>query len=809
MHSLYTATYRSPYNDSGDTPERKIATDRMKAHPEQTGIPASSAGTPHAANTINYRPDIDGLRAISVMAVMVYHFFPQALPGGLVGVDIIFVISGYLINKILLEQNRIDGAAIKTFYARRIKRIFPALLIVMWCTFAFGWISLYADEFKELGKHIMGGAGFASNLVYLAEAGYFDASAEQKPLLHLWSLAVEEQFYLFWPLLLIAVTGTPRRRLMVKVLWAASFAGNLYLSYAHPDVAYYLPLTRFWEILTGAMLAFAEHDLRTKSAILDVSSSSTPTATSAHKQDTAIHAETNASTSKDTNTSGASPHTSIIPTLINRNGGMLGLFMLAASIVLVDGHANFPGWQALIPVVGAWLLIRSGGVLATQPAALVQGKMTSGLQPPNLPLQEQQQEQPANTQTLSYRLLANRGMVLIGLISYPLYLWHWPIIAYLKITELQPSVALRLAGIALTFAAATLTYLLLEKKLRHRKGWTVAVLVILMMLMAAIGHNIWSRNGLDFRQVNYTLYKQKALDAIASATGLRALQGDTNEVATLNFDRATFEANNPDYAKHLRDLALRMQADPALYQRIKNDFEAINQQGFQCVGNACDVPIGLGPKGMRPRVVIIGDSHAENFFSALDSTHRHLDVVRFTLPGCAPMQSRYKSEDNRCSQLMKQAREHLAAQRTDLVILAARWPDNYAPVSQDIETFGKLAARVALAGPSLTFTADGSKIMLRYNSSDDIIDHVNRYIDASKFAQNAAMKAFAAQQGVGYVDKIEALCKDGICRMTLDGTQLFVTDYGHLSAAGAAFLGSELMRAGTLKELLGASPNAR
>ena len=211
-----------------------------------------------AAPVNQYRPDIDGLRALAVIGVIVYHFFPKALHGGLVGVDIFFVISGYLISLILISQPRLDASVLKTFYARRVKRIFPALLAVMLCSFGFGWIALYADEFKELGKHIMASAGFASNLVYMQEAGYFDVAAEQKPLLHLWSLGVEEQFYIIWPLLLILLGQRERQRLAIKILWLLSFAGNLYLSYRNVDAAYYLPFTRFWEILTGAMLAFSE-----------------------------------------------------------------------------------------------------------------------------------------------------------------------------------------------------------------------------------------------------------------------------------------------------------------------------------------------------------------------------------------------------------------------------------------------------------------------------------------------------------------------------------------------------------------------
>ena len=144
-----------------------------------------------------YRPDIDGLRAIAVGSVLVYHAFPSLLPGGFIGVDIFFVISGFLITTILLQSLAAGDFSYRDFYARRIRRIFPALLLVLLATLAFGWYVLLPGEFSQLGKQITGGAAFFANLVFLGESGYFDATAETKPLLHLWSLGIEEQFYIF------------------------------------------------------------------------------------------------------------------------------------------------------------------------------------------------------------------------------------------------------------------------------------------------------------------------------------------------------------------------------------------------------------------------------------------------------------------------------------------------------------------------------------------------------------------------------------------------------------------------------------
>jgi peptidoglycan/LPS O-acetylase OafA/YrhL len=149
-----------------------------------------------------YRSDIDGLRAIAVLSVVGFHAFPNWIKGGFIGVDIFFVISGYLISTIIfgnLESRRFSYAE---FYARRIKRIFPALILVLVSSFALGWYVLFAHQYQQLGKHIASSAGFVSNIVLWFESGYFDNDAKTKPLLHLWSLGIEEQFYIVWPLLL-------------------------------------------------------------------------------------------------------------------------------------------------------------------------------------------------------------------------------------------------------------------------------------------------------------------------------------------------------------------------------------------------------------------------------------------------------------------------------------------------------------------------------------------------------------------------------------------------------------------------------
>jgi peptidoglycan/LPS O-acetylase OafA/YrhL len=226
-------------------PASDFASARTDVHTESRNLAASA-----------YRPDVDGLRAIAILAVLGFHAFPWKFSGGFVGVDIFFVISGYLISSIILAGLERGRFSLVDFYGKRIRRIVPALIVVMAFCLTVGWYVLLEDEFQQLGKHIAGGAAFIQNFVLWGESGYFDNAPETKPLLHLWSLAVEEQFYIFWPLLLIAAHKwrLPFLRLTAAIA-LISFGVNLYLTWNAPTAAFYSPLSRFWELMTGCSLA--------------------------------------------------------------------------------------------------------------------------------------------------------------------------------------------------------------------------------------------------------------------------------------------------------------------------------------------------------------------------------------------------------------------------------------------------------------------------------------------------------------------------------------------------------------------------
>ena len=377
-----------------------------------------------------YRPDIDGLRAIAVLSVIAFHASSRIISGGFAGVDIFFVISGFLISSIILKGLENNAFSFATFYSRRIRRIFPALITVLSASWLIGWFVLLPDEFQQLGKHIASSTVFISNFVLNSESGYFDAT-ELKPLLHLWSLGIEEQFYLIYPLILY-LAWRMRLNLIGIILGLAliSFVLNIARITDYPSSTFYFPQTRFWELLAGGVLAYITLRRTTSgwsiSALLRIRN---------QKQ--------------------------------ARNMASIagGLLILGALFGLNQDMA-FPGWWALLPVSGAFLLIGAG------PGAW-----------------------------LNRTVMTRKSLVFIGVISYPLYLWHYPLLAFVRIIEYgNPSPWLIFAAMIAGFPLAWLTYRLIEHplrfNLRKRVLWG---LIVTMVLIGLVGQYTKNKHGFGDR----------------------------------------------------------------------------------------------------------------------------------------------------------------------------------------------------------------------------------------------------------------------------------------------------------------------
>lgn len=395
---------------------------------------------PHLSHP-KYRRDIDGLRAVAVLSVVAFHAFPSWIKGGFIGVDVFFVISGYLISTIIYENLDRGTFSFTEFYLRRVKRIFPALLLVLVSCYAFGWFSLLGDEYMQLGKHIAGGAGFVSNLVLWSESGYFDNAAETKPLLHLWSLGVEEQFYIFWPLLLWFAYRLRLNLLSIGILVAVvSFGLNLHQVKVDAVADFYSPQTRFWELMLGSILAWV------------TLYKPNFTAPDAPRLERWIARALDYGARRASTIS------------------VVAALLLAFGFWRIDKHLGFPGKWALVPVLSAVMLIFAG------PGAWV-----------------------------NRVILSNRIAVWIGLISFPLYLWHWPLLTYARIIHSKvPAAPMRGAIVVVSIILAWLTYRLVERPVRlgsRGVAFKVATLVALMPLVGVVGYNTFARHGLVFRDV--------------------------------------------------------------------------------------------------------------------------------------------------------------------------------------------------------------------------------------------------------------------------------------------------------------------
>lgn len=508
-----------------------------------------------------YRSDIDGLRAVAVLLVVIFHAFPRRLAGGFVGVDVFFVISGFLITSLILRSLDNSDFSFADFYARRIKRIFPALIAVLAFCLLFGWFFLFPGEYRDLGKHSTAGAAFIANFSFLQETGYFDITSDHKPLLHLWSLGIEEQFYIVWPaLVVLAWRWRSGPIVMACLICLGSFLCNIVVTRTNAALAFYLPFTRFWELMIGCIIAFATPS--------DGSPISLP---ARFAQLASFHRR----------------HRQ----LLDNAAGLLGLTMIIVAAFVIRPSWPFPGWWALMPTCGAALLILAG------PQSWI-----------------------------NRWLLSHRAIVYIGLISYPLYLWHWPILTFARMVHLkEPTELMKVACIAAAVVLADLTYRYIERPIRFgpptaRKPVMAS---IAMVAVGCLGLFIYASGGLASR-----------------------------------------------FPKELQNLV----------GDIRNNESEDNRQ-YRCVymgtkdmtfPASCD---GTDQPGTR-HVVLWGDSHAAQLGPGLDELRRNggnFQLAQYSSAGCPPVLKFESAARPNCAPVNELVVEKIARLKPDTVILAARW----------------------------------------------------------------------------------------------------------------------------------------
>jgi peptidoglycan/LPS O-acetylase OafA/YrhL len=593
---------------------------------------------------LRYRADIDGLRALAVLAVILFHTFPNELPGGFVGVDIFFVISGYLITQIILEDLDSGAFTAASFYSRRVRRLFPALILVLIATFAFGWHYFLPIELTSLGKNILASALFSANLMLLSEVNYFDVAAHVEPLLHIWSLGIEEQFYLVWPLLLWSL---PRKRLLLAtfIILSASFMLNVTMIAHHPSETFYLPFTRAWELMAGAALAqTSREDERCHDLLAAV-----------------------------------------------------GAAAVALSFLLINTKTPFPGWAAAVPVAGTLFLIRSEGSY------------------------------------LNRVVLSNRAATNIGVISYPLYLWHWPLLVFAEVLKFKRLTDLeRGLVIALTFFLAWLTYKFVERPIRFGRVRFARPLVVSMAALAVA--------------------------ALVPALG---------------------------YGPALPDRISRMitPLDPREGLRV-GECMLLDGAKVEFSSNCVDQK--------HPLVAIWGDSTASALVPGFRNlqTSRQFGIAQFTVSSCPPLLIRSGSMTAFCLEQNQKIVDLIRGSSPDIVMLHANWGanDNVESLRPTIEALRALnIRRIVILGPVPVWKGGlPAAVATYYRRSDEVMpERIWQYVE--KDSGDSNMRKISDSLGVDYVSARDAFCNNRGC-VTRIGESLVARDSIHLTPVGSIFL---------------------
>lgn len=641
-----------------------------------------------------YRPDIDGLRAIAISSVVAFHAFPKFLTGGFLGVDVFFVISGFLIAGIILREQAEGTFKISRFYQRRVRRIFPALIVVLLACLCMGMISLFDVEFLQLARHAFFGAFGLANLSLSKDTSYFSLAAETNPLLHLWSLGVEEQFYLLIPPLVMILGG---RKHYLLAAFLAILAGSLWLSvdpFSSADAAskFYLPQYRAWELMAGVLLAYAGR----------------------------------------VSVSGGSP---LLRREFSNASSAIGMGLLFFAFLYFDSKS--PQWLANgTVVVGTVLLIAAGA--------------RSGI----------------NRYALSLS-----PVVFVGIISYPLYLWHWPMLVFGRLIVPEGGMLTSIGLVAASVMLAFLTWKFVEKPVRSGQQalFSPARLTVAMLCVAGLAGFVFVQDG----RIGW-----------ANETSPRAFR--------------SVEVRRADWAEKASSLVFLTPEDEDKGDRqcIKRYWVEGEQDGVQtfCSNHS---PMA------SPSVVVIGDSHAAHLYEGIKGyyTGKGKDVLALAVPGC--LLSSEPPVSRRCADAYHRIFEKAADLKSaHTVVLGEYVPymvsDNRPHwVSTTRERIGSLTAQgkkvvLMLDVPGIDKNPRQycySRPPLRSFGNVEEQCSISRRDYEKKVAQyrgNAA-EAVKGLEGVRLFDLANVLCTKKTCRGNIDG-QVMYRDDNHLNYFGAHYV---------------------
>jgi len=611
---------------------------------------------------LTYRPDIDGLRAVAIVPVVLFHA-GIGFRGGFVGVDVFFVISGYLITSLIAEEIRAARFSVVAFYERRIRRIFPALLTVLLCSSAAAALILLPDDFRAYGRSVVATALFASNVLFWSDSGYFDAAAETKPLLHTWSLAVEEQFYIVFPLFLLAAWRLLKQRWALALLpcIALSLALSAWQVANAPSSAFYLSQSRAWELLLGALGA------------LDA-----------------------------------------IPPLRDRPAreaaSWAGLGLIGYSALAYSAQTAFPGPAAVLPCLGALLLVQAG-----------------------------REGDP----TILGRLLGWRPVVFVGLISYPLYLWHWPFLVLAKRFALRPlTLGESLAAVVACTVLAALTWKLIEQPIRRRgpghvpraalfagAGAGMLAAASFGVLAAVFPHSI-------ARQGDYVDQHIRGREDYR--------------------DRSCFMGQDQTYADWSRQ-------SPCLIDRRASH-----------------------------TALIWGDSFAAHYVPGLAaSAAAPVNLLQYTAYSCPPVLGARIPWAPNCAAFNDHLADVLRKHKVDVAVVAARW-ERYWGRQADRQAVERTIAFLNAHGIAVVLVGQGPSF--EFEDPAEFVYRTGRDRSRSKPGEriNAVLRTIPGYRA--FFDPAEVLCVQGECKLK-SGTQYLYWDSGHYSTYGSELIAKDLLKA--------------
>lgn len=625
--------------------------------------------TEHPVPGSRYRGDIDGLRTVAVMAVICFHAGFTWMTGGFVGVDVFFVISGYLITqKLSLEFAKNNRISFSRFYSSRIRRLFPALLATVLLSAFFAYFLLGPEALINYSESAIASILSFSNIYFWTQAGYWDTAAHVKPLLHTWSLSVEEQFYLLWPLLILGLAKTFSNKLIVIVLGLISIVSLIAAEIAvkeNPSMAFYLTPFRIYEFAIGGVCYFVAWPKR------------------------------------------------LTMGMFSEFMSIFGLAVIIATSVLYNASTPFPGITALLPCLGA--------------AAIIIARHSK----------------------FNRLLLGNRPMIVCGLISYSLYLAHWPIFVFYKMYKGSELVLVEQIGLIIaTFVVAYMLYNFIEKPLRRPK----------------IGSN--------------------KLPASAAKVGLIAV---TSALVLTLF--ATFTISNSGfpnrYSSELTKLAILK----------KTDIQLKRERRINTLCKTNWLTCGAVNKNKR-NILIVGDSHGTDGLNIVEKIDPNANFLVSATGGCPPFRSlkRIQFADKKCSELNQTRFEWFDSfSIKPEIILSVRLSNLRVPATvQFVEEWVEKGFKVSVLGVGPHYREEALEIALSHGTVYGLDKALTMRSHPTISGVEQKLEPLIVEAGGIYISKLSFLCPDGICTALTRSGDIFIYDKNHMTLEGAVELGRQM-----------------